>query len=239
MKKYKNSKKSEFNKKNIVVEGVDVVKKYKNEDLIVEVLKKVSITIREGEIVAIVGPSGCGKTTLLNCLSGIDEIDSGEVFFDEKNLRGLSDNEKTKIRAKDMGFIFQNFNLIPVLSALENVELPMFTIGGKAKETREKALKILAELGLDGKENNKPNQLSGGEQQRVAIGRALINNPKVVWADEPTGNLDTRNSDEIIRLIQQLNKEKGITFVIVTHDLGIAARADRIVRMDSGKVVGG
>jgi putative ABC transport system ATP-binding protein len=229
--------KKNINKKSIVVEGIDIVKKYRNENLIVDILKKVNIIIREGEIVAIVGPSGCGKTTLLNCLSGIDVLDGGEIFFLQKEIEKMSDNEKTAMRSKDMGFIFQSFNLIPVLSALENIELPMLAKGAKPKETRRRALELLSQLGLEDKANNRPNQLSGGEQQRVAIARSLINEPKVVWADEPTGNLDTKNSEETMKLIQKLNKEKGTTFVIVTHDLNIAAKADRILRMDSGKIL--
>jgi putative ABC transport system ATP-binding protein len=233
----KDKNKKVFNsKKSIVVEGIDIVKKYRNNDLIVDVLKKVNITIREGEIVSIIGPSGCGKTTLLNCLSGIDDIDNGEIYFLEKDIESMTDNQKTNIRAKDMGFIFQSFNLIPVLSAVENVELPMLLVGGNAKESRKRAIELLEDLGLGHRLNNKPNQLSGGEKQRVAIARALINNPKVVWADEPTGNLDTKNSEETLKLITNLNKEKGITFVIVTHDLNIASKADRIIRMDSGEI---
>lgn len=231
----KNKENKQIVRNKIILEAKNIVKKYRNDEMVVEVLKGVSINIKQGEIVAIVGPSGCGKTTLLNCLSGIDNLDGGSIRFNDKDFDTASDNEKTKTRAKDMGFIFQSFNLIPVLTALENIELPMLIT--KSKESRDKAKELLKKLGLEGKENHKPNQLSGGEQQRVAIARALVNDPLIVWADEPTGNLDTKNSEETIKMIQSLNKEQGVTFVIVTHDLNIAAKANKVIRMDSGKIV--
>lgn len=221
----------------VIVECIDLIKRYRNENLVIEVLKKVNLVIREGEIVAIVGPSGCGKTTLLNCLSGIDDIDGGEVFFEGINIEKLSDGEKTKLRAESTGFVFQSFNLIPVLSTVENVELPLLSNGERSNIARKKALELLRELGLEDKANSKPGQLSGGEQQRVALARALATEPKIIWADEPTGNLDTENSVQIMDLIIDLNKKKGATFVIVTHDVNIAMRAGRIIRMDSGKII--
>lgn len=221
----------------VLAEGINIIKKYRSSDIVHEVLKGVSLHIREKEIVAIVGPSGCGKTTLLNCLSGIDTIDSGEIYFEGESMEGLNEAALTKLRSLQMGFVFQSFNLIPVLSVVENIELPMLAAGKKAREAREKATELIKILGLEGKENQKPNELSGGEKQRVAIGRALINDPKIVWADEPTGNLDTNTTEEIIALIQKLNKEKGITFVIVTHDLNVAVKSGRIIRMDSGRIV--
>jgi putative ABC transport system ATP-binding protein len=223
--------------KNVISEAVGIKKRYVDEGVPVDVLKGIDLNIREGEVVAIVGPSGCGKSTLLNCLAGIDEIDSGEVYFDGEAFNTLTDAKKTGIRGKEMGFVFQNFNLIPVLSAVENVEFPMLTVGGKASEAREKAVALLSEVGLGGKEHKKPNELSGGERQRVAIARALINGPKIVWADEPTGNLDTRNAESIMALMLELNRSKGTTFVIITHDLSIAMKASRIVRMDSGRII--
>jgi putative ABC transport system ATP-binding protein len=226
-----------YQNKPVISESDEIVKRYVQEGSITAALSKVSSVIREGEVVAIVGPSGCGKTTLLNCLSGIDDVDAGDVYFKEENLHKIDDNQKTTIRAKEMGFIFQNFNLIPVLSAVENVELPMLSIGGKSSEARAKALKILSQVGLETKANNKPNELSGGEKQRVAIARSLINDPKIIWADEPTGNLDTANAESIVQLLLELNRTNGVTIVIVTHDSNIAMKAHRVIRMDSGKVV--
>lgn len=201
-------------------------------------LKGISLEIEEGEILAILGPSGCGKTTLLNCLSGLDTPTEGEVLVLGKDITKMKEEEKTKFRAQNMGFIFQFFNLIPVLTAVENVEIPLlvsktYPVG----EVRKKANEWLERLHIEHRAKAYPNEMSGGEQQRVAIARALINNPKIVWADEPTGALDTKNSEEIMNIILEMNKEFGTTFVIVTHDPNVAEKAHRIIRMDSGKIV--
>jgi putative ABC transport system ATP-binding protein len=200
-------------------------------------LKDLNIEIKKGEMIAIVGQSGSGKTTLLNCLSGIDKISSGSIIIDGEDLTKMNDNKKTLYRAKNMGFIFQTFNLIPVLTAVENVELPLLMIKVNPKEAREKALEMLDKVGIKDKANNKPNELSGGQRQRVAIARALVGKPKVVWADEPTGNLDKVNAASVLDLILELNKELGTTVVLVTHDHEIASKAGRVVKMESGEIV--
>jgi putative ABC transport system ATP-binding protein len=188
-------------------------------------------------MVAVMGPSGCGKTTLLNCLSGLDSVTEGEVYVENMKINDLSDNKKTEHRAMRMGFVFQFYNLLPVLSALENVELPLLVSGVRPKVAREKALKALDLVGLKDWAPHVPAELSGGERQRVTIARALVNNPAIVWADEPTGDLDKKTSNGIMDLMCRLNKENKQTFVIVTHDPGVAARAGRQIRMEDGKIV--
>jgi putative ABC transport system ATP-binding protein len=200
-------------------------------------LKDISLEIVHGEILAIMGQSGSGKTTLLNCLSGIDKITSGHIFIDGEDLTTMNDTKKTLYRAKNMGFIFQTFNLIPVLSAVENVELPLLMAKVKVKSARRKAIEMLEKVGIADKANNKPSELSGGQRQRVAIARALVAEPKVVWADEPTGNLDKKNSLQVLELIEHLNKTMHTTVVLVTHDPEIAKIADRVIKMDSGAIV--
>ena len=184
------------------------------------------------------GPSGCGKTTLLNCLSGLDEFDKGKVFIDGESVSGMPDRKRTRFRAQKMGFIFQSYNLIPVLSGVENVELPLLVAGVRPKEARGRALAALGMVGLADQANKRPNEMSGGQQQRVTVARSLVNNPAIVWADEPTGALDSETSKEIMDLICRLNEEQGQTFVLVTHDASVAQRAHRIVRMRDGKIVG-
>ncbi|MBC7123385.1 MAG: ABC transporter ATP-binding protein, partial [Pseudothermotoga sp.] len=192
----------------------------------VEALRGVDFRIEQGEFVAILGPSGSGKTTLLNCLSGIDSPTEGEIFFDGVEFHRLSEEEKTKFRAQNMGFVFQFFNLIPVLTVLENVELPLRILGQKGKSVTVRALEMIKKVGLSGKEDKFPSQLSGGEQQRVAIARALVHNPKIVWADEPTGNLDSETGAAIIELLETIRLENRTTLVVVTHDEKIAQKAD-------------
>jgi putative ABC transport system ATP-binding protein len=182
------------------------------------------------------GPSGCGKTTLLNCLSGLDEFDSGEVFVGGESISGMSDRRRTRFRAERMGFVFQTYNLIPVLSAVENVELPLLVAGVRSKEARGRALSILRIVGLADQVNKRPNEMSGGQQQRVTVARSLVNEPAIVWADEPTGALDSETSAEIMDLLVYLNQEKRQTFVLVTHDISVARRARRLVRMRDGKI---
>lgn len=219
-----------------IVRSEDLKKTYDTGKTRVEALKGVSISIKKGEMVAIMGPSGCGKTTLLNTLSGLDSITDGDVEVDGVSLNELSDNEKTDIRAKKMGFIFQFYNLLPVLEAVENVELPLLLSGVRPKEARKRAEQMLALVGLSGMEHQRPAELSGGQRQRVTIARALVNNPAIVWGDEPTGDLDSNTSQEIMDLLCQLNRENNQTFVIVTHDLNVAKRAHRIITMRNGVV---
>jgi putative ABC transport system ATP-binding protein len=220
-----------------IIEAENVVKTYNDGSVEVQALRGVTLRVYRGEIVAIMGPSGCGKTTLLNCLSGLDEIDSGVIRIAGTDLATMSDKEKTTFRARKMGFVFQFYNLLPVLNAAENVELPLVVSGVGAHEARERALQALAMVGLRGRAQHFPAQLSGGERQRVTIARSLVNNPAIVWADEPTGDLDSKNADEIMTLLEQLNREQGLTFVIVTHDIGIGRRTHRILRMADGQIV--
>ncbi|GAB4317170.1 MULTISPECIES: ABC transporter ATP-binding protein [Pseudothermotoga] len=203
----------------------------------VQALKGINITIEHGEFLAILGPSGSGKTTLLNCLSGIDAPTRGEIFFNGVAFHSMSEEKKTQFRAKYMGFIFQFFNLVPVLTAIENVELPLKILGVKHTEARNRALEMLKKVGLSEKINRFPSQLSGGEQQRVAIARAIIHNPDIIWADEPTGNLDSETGLGIIELLERIRNEHGTTLVIVTHDERIAKRADRVLTIRDGKIL--
>src|SRR2546422_8256406 len=193
--------------------------------------------VEQGEMVAIMGPSGCGKTTLLNCLSGLDTIDEGDVFIKGDNLRDLSDNERTAYRARHMGFIFQDFNLLPVLSAVENVELPMLVSRVPGRKARKRALEMLDRVGLSDRARHRPAELSGGQRQRVTIARALTNDPAIVWADEPTGNLDSETAEDIMNLLCRLNRENGQTFVLVTHALEVGKLANRIITMQDGNIV--
>jgi ABC-type lipoprotein export system ATPase subunit len=202
----------------------------------VEALRGVSLIIRRGEMVAIMGPSGCGKTTLLNCLSGLDVIDSGQVLVDGVDLSTMSDKERTQYRARRMGFVFQFYNLLPVLSAVENVELPLLVSGVSAREARRRALEAMDQVHLMDWATHRPAELSGGERQRVTIARALVNNPAIVWGDEPTGDLDSANAGEIMDLLCHLNETRHQTFVLVTHALEVAERTGRIIRMHDGQI---
>jgi ABC-type lipoprotein export system ATPase subunit len=183
------------------------------------------------------GPSGCGKTTLLNCLSGLDEFDSGEVHIEGADLQQMNDRRRTDYRSRRMGFIFQTFNLLPVLTAAENVELPLLVGGVRPAEARRRAVAALERVGLAERITHRPAELSGGQRQRVSIARALVNGPAIVWADEPTGNLDSKTTADVMNLIQELNTAQRQTFVIVTHDADIGALCNRIVRMNDGEIV--
>jgi ABC-type lipoprotein export system ATPase subunit len=197
----------------------------------------VSLAVPRGDMVAIMGPSGCGKTTLLNCLSGLDDVTDGLVRVGGVDIAGLSDNEKSDYRARAMGFVFQFYNLLPVLSAVENVEMPLLVSGVSAKDARERAMRALELVHLSDWANHRPAQLSGGQRQRVTIARALVNEPAIVWADEQTGDLDSKNADEIMELVVGLNEQNNQTFVIVTHDLHIAQSTNRIINMIDGQIV--
>ncbi len=219
-----------------MVEARGLQKTYAAGGATVHALRGVDLSIPRGEMVAIMGPSGCGKTTLLNCLSGLDEFDSGEVFVGGESISGMSDRRRTRFRAEKMGFIFQTYNLIPVLSGVENVELPLLVAGVRPKEARRRALSALEMVGLADQADKRPNEMSGGQQQRVTVARSLVNEPAIVWADEPTGALDSETSVGIMDLIVNLNQEKGQTFVLVTHDISVARRASRLIRMRDGKI---
>jgi len=221
-----------------IIQAESVVKTYQTGTEGVTALKGVDFSVAPGEMVAVMGPSGCGKTTLLNCLSGLDSIDSGRIWLEGVDLARLSDRQRTSHRAQHMGFIFQVYNLLPVLSAVENVELPLLVSGVRPKEARQRALTVIQTVGLERWANHRPAEMSGGQRQRVAVARSLVTAPAIVWADEPTGALDSKNANEIIDLMRALNQKNGLTFVIVTHDPGIGDRCDRIVRMQDGQIVG-
>jgi len=199
-------------------------------------LRDVSIDVADGEFVAVMGPSGSGKTTLLNCLSGLDSIDGGRVMLAGRSLHELDDGTRTRERASSMGFVFQAFNLIPVLTAAENVEVPLLLAGVKPHEARTRAVETLARVGLGHRVEHRPNELSGGEQQRVTIARALAGRPRVVWADEPTGALDSESAGEVMDLMKELH-DSGLTLVLVTHDPAVGAQAQRVIRMRDGAIV--
>ncbi len=221
----------------MIIQAQQVKKFYRTPHLRIEALSGIDLAVEQGEMVAIMGQSGSGKTTLLNCLSGLDTIDEGDVFIRGQNLRDLSDNERTSYRARHMGFIFQDFNLLPVLSAVENVELPMLVTKVPAKQARKKALAMLDLVGLSERSWHRPAELSGGQRQRVTIARALTNDPALVWADEPTGNLDSETALDIMDLLCRLNQENSQTFIIVTHAREVGERANRIIKMRDGRIV--
>jgi len=220
-----------------IIEARAVLKTYETGKVAVAALKGVDLAVARGEMVAIMGPSGCGKTTLLNCLSGLDSVDDGEIVIEGTPLQAMSDRDRTDYRAHRMGFVFQFYNLIPVLSAVENVELPLLISRLGARDARDRALAALHLVGLEERAGHVPDELSGGERQRVTIARSLVNDPAIVWADEPTGDLDSENAAEIVELMRRLNVERGLTFLIVTHDISVGRKTDRIVRMLDGRVV--
>ncbi|HJN91093.1 MAG TPA: ABC transporter ATP-binding protein [Dehalococcoidia bacterium] len=221
-----------------IIEAIDLHKTYRADGNEVHALRGVDLVVQRGEMVSIMGPSGCGKTTLLNCLSGLDDVDSGVVRIEGQEIQTLSDNAKTEYRARRMGFVFQFYNLLPVLSSVENVELPLLLSGVSASDSRRRAIEALDLVQLTDWADHRPAQLSGGQRQRVTIARALANNPAIVWADEPTGDLDSVNANEIMALIENLNADNQQTFVIVTHDQGIGDRCHRTVLMRDGRIEG-
>jgi ABC-type lipoprotein export system ATPase subunit len=220
-----------------IIQAVGLHKTYDTGRIQVHALRGVELRVRRGEMIAIMGPSGCGKTTLLNCLSGLDSVDRGEVTIDGTPLSQMSDDERTVYRAKRMGFVFQFYNLLPVLSAVENIELPLLVSGVAASTARRRALEALEMVGLTNWARHRPAELSGGQRQRVTIARALVNEPAIVFADEPTGDLDSETADEVMTLMERLNEENGQTFVMVTHAPRVAHWADRVVRMRDGLIV--
>tara|TARA_B100000767_G_scaffold6244_1_gene6034 strand:- start:5403 stop:6101 length:699 start_codon:yes stop_codon:yes gene_type:complete len=220
-----------------VMQATALWKIYASGESTVQAVKGVDVDIKEGEMIAIMGPSGCGKTTLLNVLSGIDEPNSGEVLISGSPMYSVSDDQRTWMRAQNLGFIFQDFNLLPVLSAVENVELPLLLLGKSASESRKSALEALDSVGLADRSEHRPTELSGGQQQRVAIARAIVHHPKVILCDEPTGNLDSTTSDTVMNLLKEINKKLGTTFLLVTHDKDVASQCSRILLMDDGLIV--
>jgi ABC-type lipoprotein export system ATPase subunit len=221
-----------------MIECHDVVKTYDTGTAKIQALKDINFAVNRGEMVAVMGPSGCGKTTLLNCLSGLDQVDQGQIFIEGQDLAKMGDRKRTDYRARRMGFIFQVYNLLPVLNAVENVELPLIVSGTKPKVAREKAMNALRTVQLEKWATHRPAELSGGQRQRVTIARSMVNEPAIVWADEPTGALDSSTAQEIMDLMKDLNSRAMLTFVIVTHDAGIGAQCNRIVRMSDGQIIG-
>ena len=219
-----------------MVHATDVHKTYQTGSFEVHALQGVDVRVKKGEMVAVMGPSGCGKTTLLNCLSGIDSVNKGTILIGGSPIHELGDNQLSDFRSKFMGFVFQTYNLLPVLNAQENVELPLLIAGYSQRLASEKALEKLELVNLTRWRKHRPSELSGGQQQRVAVARALVNEPEIVWADEPTGNLDSKNEKEIMDLILRLNKENRQTFVLVTHADTVGAKADRIIQMQDGLI---
>ena len=219
-----------------VIQLDHIHKTYTMGDVEVHALRGVSVTIREGEFVAIMGASGSGKSTTMNIIGCLDRPTRGTYILAGEDVSQMSKDERADIRCQKIGFVFQGFNLLSRTSALENVELPMLYLGVDAAQRRQRAMEALAAVGLAGREQNHPNQLSGGQQQRVAVARSLVNNPALILADEPTGNLDSRTSIEVMEIFQRLNRERGITLVLVTHETDIAQYADRVIVFKDGKI---
>jgi putative ABC transport system ATP-binding protein len=221
-----------------MIRAEGVVKTYDTGATKVQALRGVDFSVTRGEMVAVMGPSGCGKTTLLNCLSGLDDVDAGQIWLEGVDIATMSDRERTERRARRMGFIFQVYNLLPVLSAVENVELPLLLSGTSPEEARERAMEALQAVGLEDWASHRPAELSGGQGQRVAVARSIVNRPAIIWGDEPTGALDSRAAGEILDLLRDLNQRLGVTLVLVTHDPGVGAACHRIVHMHDGLIVG-
>jgi ABC-type lipoprotein export system ATPase subunit len=219
--------------KSTILSGTDLSKKYGD----LEVVKGVSITVNEGEFVCLVGKSGCGKTTLLSLLSGLEKPTQGKVSLGGREITTSSEDELALFRRKNVGFIFQSFNLIPTLSAWENVALPLFPIKMTNEERRKRATELLDKMELGHRVEHLPSALSGGEKQRVAIARALINNPKIIFADEPTGNLDSSTGEAIMGILNRLHKEEGVAILMVTHEDELAKTANRLIRMKDGEIM--
>jgi putative ABC transport system ATP-binding protein len=216
-----------------ILAGEELSKKYGD----LEVVKNVSISVHAGEFVCLVGKSGCGKTTLLSLLSGLERPTKGDVVLNGKKINGASEDELALFRRENVGFIFQSFNLIPTLSAWENVALPLFPLKMTGEELKRRATELLSQMELGHRTDHLPSALSGGEKQRVAIARALVNHPKIIFADEPTGNLDSATGDAIMEILNRLNTEKGVAILMVTHEVELAKKAERLVRMHDGEVI--
>jgi putative ABC transport system ATP-binding protein len=218
-----------------VVVGEGVWKTYGAGETAVNALRGLSVQIQRGEMVAVMGPSGCGKTTFLNCFSGLDSVSRGHVLIDGVDVHAMPDAKRSEFRAKRTGFVFQAYNLLPVLNSVENVEMPLLIAGARAKDARKQASEMLSQLGLGDRLNHRPSELSGGQQQRVSLARALVARPAILWADEPTGNLDEEGSRQVTTLLRQLNHDFGQTMVVVTHDAEVAGNCDRTLKMRDGQ----
>ena len=221
-----------------IIETIDLVKEYPQGDTALRVLDKVNLTVTEAEFMAIMGPSGSGKSTLLNMIGALDKPTSGKVYIKETDLSTLSDNQLAELRNREIGFVFQFFNLVSRMNALGNVELPMAIAGFPRSVRKGRATELLEMVGLGERMHHKPTELSGGEQQRVAIARALVNDPSVLLCDEVTGNLDSKTGEDIMHLLRDLNKEQGKTFVLITHDPVVAQATDRLIQLHDGAIVG-
>jgi len=220
-----------------IVECINVNKAYQQGQVTVQALKDVSLQIKKGEFLAVAGPSGSGKTTLLNMIGGLDRIDSGRIFVDSELFESMSQSQLANLRLHKIGFVFQAYNLIPVLSAIENVEYVMLLQGLPTHERRKKARAILDDVGLEGKYNRRPAELSGGQQQRVAVARAIVSDPSIVLADEPTANLDSKTGQGLLDMMKQMNAQKQITFIFSTHDRMVMEYARRLVKLRDGRLV--
>ena len=220
----------------MILEAKEIFKTYKGVNKDLTVLDNINFHVQKGEILAIVGPSGSGKTTLLGLCAGLDNPTSGILNLAAEPISKMTENEKADLRNRKVGFIFQNFQLLPTLTALENVMIPL-ELQGRAKGAKEKAMNLLERVGLGGRHHHYPSQLSGGEQQRVSLARAFSNDPEILFADEPTGNLDEETGQIVENLLFELNKEKQTTLVIVTHDLELANKTDRIIKLKGGKII--
>jgi putative ABC transport system ATP-binding protein len=220
-----------------MIQVQQVVRDYHTGETVVHALKGVSIDIADGEFTSIAGPSGSGKTTLLNLIGCIDSLDSGEILIGDQRVSTMDKKSKTEFRRNNLGFIFQTYNLIPVLSAYENVSFVLSILGVPEQEIKERTMRMLKEVGLEGMEHRRPGRLSGGQQQRIAIARALVKNPKIVLADEPTANLDSKTGEEILQLMQKMNEKYGTTFIFSTHDVMVMDYAKRLVELHDGQII--
>ena len=223
-------------KEDLVVETVDLTKEFHLGDIVVPALRGINFQVKKGEFLVIMGPSGSGKSTLLNMIGGLDNPTSGKVYINGQDISQMSDSALTELRARDIGFVFQFYNLVPVLTALENVELPLMVTGVSDKESRKRAKELLGLVGLSDRLHHRPDELSGGQRQRVSIARAIANDPAIVLADEPTGDVDTKTGDEILDLMHDLNRNLGTTLIVITHDPVVAEHCDRLVRIVDGLI---
>jgi putative ABC transport system ATP-binding protein len=221
----------------VVVKTVNLEKEYRLGEVVVHSLRGVNMELKKGKFVVVEGPSGSGKTTLLNLIGALDKPTKGKVYVDGKDLAAMNERELTRLRRNEIGFVFQFYNLIPVLTAFENIELSMMVAGVPKKKMQERTQELLKMIGLIDRANHRPDELSGGEQQRIAIARALANQPSLVLADEPTGDLDTATGSEVMEVLREMSKREKVTVIVVTHDLGIAEMADRILEMKDGKIL--
>jgi putative ABC transport system ATP-binding protein len=221
-------------KGDFVVETVDLNKEFHLGDIVVPALRGINFQVKKGEFLVIMGPSGSGKSTLLNMIGGLDNPTSGKVYINGQDISKMSDAALTDLRAREIGFVFQFYNLVPVLTALENVELPLMVTGVSDKDSRKRATELLGLVGLGDRLHHRPDELSGGQRQRVSIARAIANDPAIVLADEPTGDVDTKTGDEILDLMHDLNRNLGTTLIVITHDPAVAEHCDRLVRIVDG-----